>query len=762
MAVRLQMKLGVVPAPDRSPDSPDTVVVVEPTVGSVARSKGGLYLLVTSVATNARARETTRLAAETIRDEYYYDESAGIRVCIEKAISLANKRLAHQHDRLGMPGSDKGGGPVGVAVAVVRGGELYVATVGPAEAYLIRGARLSTLPDPHRDRGLPSGDLEPEVWRGEISVGDSLVLVSPNVVSRLGPDDLKDALVTLHPQSAMEHLHHAFVAAGGSGSDGAIAIEAAEVAATHKQRTLVPVRPDEPLAGAPDRSPIPLADSLTDGVAAVQAGASRARVAAGGVAWRALARLQDLLPRKDTAGGRVTSYSARRETQRRAAVALLAFVLVAGGLGLALSVLGGSGPRAELSSLTVGQRAVDQARQDIDSVSGQGRNLVADDPGHAQQLLTDASQQLDLAEKNGIAKAVTGPLRAQIAGGLDALSAMVDVAPHVLFTFPAAAKSDLGALVIGSDGAPYVLDRASKAVYRIDLKSKKAAPILRAGQVTPSGVKVGTPRFLTTGGQDVLVLDDRNVLWRWRPANQTGRGTLARIPVRDGATWGNDILAVGTFNKNAGLGLYNLYVVDPSEQEVLAYSPAADGSGYPASANRWLAAARDVSTFRSLYIDGDLFVCDAGVVRRFVSGRSEGWTAAPPGGSFSAADSARRPAPAYSLVTSGSDRRTGSLYAYDPGSARVVAFDKASGSFQQQFRIAAGGHDWADMRGFVVQPGQGDGPATMLWIEAGQLETAVLEAAPAPAPGASGSPAPSGSHPPSGSPRASMRPSPSP
>ena len=760
MAVRLQMKLGVVPAPDRSPDSPDTVVVVEPTVGSVARSKGGLYLLVTSQTTGPRAREATRLAAETIRDEYYYDESAGIRVCIEKAISLANKRLGHQQERLGLAGG-AGAGPIGVAVAVVRGGELYVATVGPAEAYLIRGARLSTLPDPDRARGLPSSDLEPEVWRGDISVGDSLVLVSPNVVGRLGPDELKDALVTLHPQSAMEHLHHAFVTAGGSGSDGAIALEAAEVAATHKQRTLVPVRPDEPLAGAPDRSPIPLADSLTDGVAAMQAGASRARVAAGGVAWRALARLQDLLPRKDTAGGRVTSYSARRETQRRAAVALLAFVLVAGGLGLALSVLGGAGPRTALSSLTIGQRAVDQARQDIDAVSGQGRNLVADDPGHAQQLLTDASQQLTTAEANGISKTVTGPLRAQIAGGLDALSQMVNVAPQVLFAFPAAAKADLGAMVMGSDGAPYVLDRTSKAVYRIDLKAKKAVPILRAGQVTPSGVKIGTPRFLATGGQDVLVLDDRNALWRWRPANQTGRGTLVRIPVRDGASWGNDIVAIGTFDKNADLGLYNLYVVDPSEQEVLAYSPSADGSGYPAAANRWLAAARDVSTFTSLYIDGDLFVCDAGVVRRFVSGRSEGWTAAPPGGNYSAADAARRPAPAYRLVTSGSDRRTGSLYAYDPTSARIVAFDKASGTFQQQFRIAAGGSDWADVRGFVVRPGQGDGPATMLWITKGQLETAVLEAV-TPPPAASGSPAPSASRPASGAPPASGHASPSP
>ena len=48
MAVRLQMKLGVVAEHDRLPDSPDTLVVVEPSVGSVARSKGHLYLLVTS------------------------------------------------------------------------------------------------------------------------------------------------------------------------------------------------------------------------------------------------------------------------------------------------------------------------------------------------------------------------------------------------------------------------------------------------------------------------------------------------------------------------------------------------------------------------------------------------------------------------------------------------------------------------------------------------------------------------------------------
>ena len=109
MAVRLQMKLGVIAEPDRVLDSPDTVVVVEPSVGSVARSKGNLYLIVTSTVASQRAQEATQLAAETIRSEYYYDESAGIRVCIQKAITSANKRLNHQRDRLGLHGDGEDG-----------------------------------------------------------------------------------------------------------------------------------------------------------------------------------------------------------------------------------------------------------------------------------------------------------------------------------------------------------------------------------------------------------------------------------------------------------------------------------------------------------------------------------------------------------------------------------------------------------------------------------------------------------------------------
>jgi hypothetical protein len=750
MAVRLHMKLGVVAEHDRLPDSPDTLVVVEPSVGSVARSKGHLYLLVTSRISSRHALEATRLTAETIRNEYYYDESAGIRVCLQKAIATANKRLAHQADRLGLKTAD-GNGPIGIGVAVVRGSEMYVATVGPAEAYLIRQARLSTLPDPHRERGLPSGALEPDVWRGEISVGDSLVLVSPNVVAKLGIDELKDAMLTLHPQSAMEHLHHRFVAADGSGSDGAIAFEATEVSSTSRARTLVPVRPAEPLAGAPDRSPIPLADNVQAAGTAVTAAAGSARLAAGGALERAVGRVQELLPRRKPAYRRVTPLASRRETQRRAALALLALVVVVGGLGLAVYAFGGNTPQQAISSVNAGQKAIDAAKADLAKVTGPGIDLVADDRNQAMDLLTDAHQQLDLAEAAHVSAAVITPLRAQVAAGLDRLYGVVTVAASTDFTFKPAEGADpidLRALVRGPDGSPYVLDRSTKAVYRIDLKAKKATLVARAGTKASSGGTVSTPRFLAVGGLDLLILDAKNVLWRWRPADGTGAGTLAKVNVLNAASWGDDVTSINTFLKDEVRGLYNLYVVDPSEKQILSYASAGDGSGFPGKPSPWLATTRDVSAMNSTYVDGDLYATDGGSVIRFTSGKSEGWSPkAPP-------DALIRPAPDYSLVASvvpyaSGQRKIGSVYVLDRPNARVVALDKANGDYKGQYRLAGGLTDWSDMRGMYLIAGIDQEPPTLFWLSRDGLHESVLVAvpdtAPSAGPGASATPKPSAS-----------------
>jgi hypothetical protein len=755
MAVRLQMKLGLVPEVDRLPDSPDQMVVVEPSVGSVARTKGSLYLLVTARGTGNRITEAAKAVADTIRAEYYYDESAGIRVCIRKAVQVANKKLAHQRDRLGMSSTDTDG-PIGVGVAVVRGNELYVATVGPAEAYLIRQARLSTLPDPHRERGLPTADLEPEIWRGEISVGDSLVLVSANVVARIGPDELKDAMVTLHPQSAMEHLHHRFVASDGTGSDGAVAFEATEVAATQKQRTLVPVKPPEPQAGAPERSPIPLADGLAGGVAAVQGGATRARSAAGGLTSRIVNRVQDFMPRRSTPHRRVNPTSARRESQRRAAVAVLVFVAVVGALGLGVYFFGSKGAQPEvLDSINAAQSAFEKAQADVAQVFGPGVDLVRDDPTKANRLLTDAYQQLQVAREKGIAAATIQPLLAQVVGGLDRIYKVTTVATSTLFSFDKSIpRSNLTALVAGPDGAPYVIEKTTKTVYRIDLKAKKATVILRNGQ-DAAGIKAAEPRMLAVGGQDLFILDAKNVLWRWRPADTKGTGTLTRTTVNGASSWGTDIKAIGTFARNAEQGLYNIYVVDPSAKQILRYSPAADGSGYPAAPTGLLATAQTLDDIDSMYIDGEVYVAEAGTLKRFLGGQSAGWTATDPG------DTVLRPAPHYTFLTSPDGRGEGTIYGYDKANARVVTLDKSSGAFQGQYRVTVA-PGWADLRGMYVDPGESGDPPTIYWIDGKRFYSSVLKpvAAPVatPIPGTSARPSVRPTARPSGSAGATVQP----
>ena len=752
MAVRLQMKLGVIAEQDRSPDSPDTIVVVEPSIGAVARSKGSLYLVVTSTVASARAQEATQLVAETIRSEYYYDESAGIRVCIEKAIASANKRLNHQRDRLGLHGT-AANGPVGIGIAVVRGNELYVATIGPAEAYLIRQARLSTLPDPHRERGLPTGELEPDVWRGEISVGDSLVLVSPNVMTRLGPDELKDAMVTLHPQPAMEHLHHRFLAADGGASDAMIAFEATEVASTHRSRTLVAVRPAEPLAGAPDRSPIPLADNVSDGVAAVQASASRARTAAGGIATRLVHRAQDVLPHRRTAYRRVTPAAARRENQRRAAIAILAFVLVMVGLGTTLFAFGAGGGTKALGSVAAGEAALRTITSALDQVFAPGVDLVDGDPKKAYTLLSGAWAAIDAAGTSNIPALTLDPLRARTLAGLDRLYRVVPVASSSILSFAGSkVPFDIGALILGPGGVPFVLDRASASVYRIDLQTRKATAVFRA-KTRAAGAIEGNPRLLATASRDLLILDDKNVVWRWQPADQQGAGTTTRVKVAGAAGWGNDVVAIGTFVRSGTNGLYNFYVIDPSAQNILTYSPASDGSGFPSSPQQRLSVARDVSKITGLLIDGDIFVADGGTIVRFVGGRSEGWSIEAPGtaGYAPQGDILLRPAPQYALIASASDKRTGLIYGWDRVNGRVVGLDKAKGTFVEQYRLVGGDPAWQDVRGmYVILGADPSAPSTLVWATRDSVLSATLLAVSAAA-GASAGPGSSAGTSPSGS-----------
>ena len=183
----------------------------------------------------------------------------------------------------------------------------------------------------------------------------------------------------------------------------------------------------------------------------------------------------------------------------------------------------------------------------------------------------------------------------------------------------------------------------------------------------------------------MLVLDGKNKLWRWRPANNSGRGTLVRIPIKNSASWGEDVKDLSTFVANFDAAFYKLYVVDPSEQNIMVLDPANDGSGYPSKPTRRLPTDRPVDGITDLMIDGDIFVAENGQVARVIP--ASGWSPQLP------ADTRAAPRQHYTMLSSpilangNPSRRIGALYAFDAANHRIVAFNKSDGKYLGQYRL---------------------------------------------------------------------------
>jgi hypothetical protein len=129
-----------------------------------------------------------------------------------------------------------------------------------------------------------------------------------------------------------------------------------------------------------------------------------------------------------------------------------------------------------------------------------------------------------------------------------------------------------------------------------------------------------------------------------------------------------------------------------------------------------------VSHITDLYIDGDIWVADNGQVLRLVGGKAEGWEAATP------RDETLRGDPSYTRIASGSPRREGTIYGYDPHNRRVVAVSKVNGTYIGQFRLAADDPGWSDLRGWYIEPGVGGEPDAIVWISRDTVHRVVLEA----------------------------------
>ena len=709
LAVRLQMKLGVIAEPDRASDSPDTVVIVEPTIGAIARSKGNLYLIVTSTVASAKAQEATQLAAESIRGEYYYDESAGIRVCIEKAIASANKRLNHQRDRLGLHGTER------------------------------------QRPDRDRDRGRPQQRAVRRDDRPGRGVPDppGPAVDAAGPPSRARPPDRRPRAGRLARRDLRRRLarprlaerHDPARARRAQGRDGHAPPAAGDGAPPpplprgrrRRQRRDDRVRGDRggrrrtgrgrsSRSGRPSRWPaLPIARRSRSPTTSPAASRPCRRRPAGRRPPRAacsrgvLTRLQDLMPHRRTAYRRVTpavDASARPSgappwRSSRSSSSSAAWRRWS-------TAFGGRSAAARSRRSPRRRPRCGRSATDLGQVFAPGRRPRRGRPRKAMSLLTDAYRAVDAAKsrERPAGDARPAPASRSSAGSTGSSTSCRSAARRSSSFAGAKTPFDIQAMILGPDGMPYVLDKASASVYRIDLRTKKATLVFRqktkaAGATARASRSCSRPAAATS-----LIVDDKNVVWRWRAADDKGNGTTRTVKVAGCARLGRrrrrgrDVPAGrerGPLQpvRRRPVGAEHPRLHPGARRQRLPGQPAEPADASPATSRR--------ST--DLLIDGDIFVADGGSLFRFVGGKSEGWETQPPGYTSDRAATATRSCarhPDYALIASASDKRTGRPLRLGHDNGRVVAYDKAKGTFIEQYRLAGGSPAWHDVRGMYV------------------------------------------------------------
>ncbi len=669
MATRLEITHGMIAERDRLPTSADTLSVTRPTTGSTTRSKGVLFVLVGSTTPGPRAREATKLVADTIRHEYYYDESAGVPVCLEKAVRSADRRLRGSREGAGLPP-----GSLGVAAAVVRNNELYLATLGVAEAYLVRSARL-LIPDRSAPAGLPGDEARPvDVWRGELSVGDVLLLVSRNVTETIGTEELKSAVLTLHPQAASEHLHHLFVASGGAGSDGIMAVEARE----QTSRSAARLVGDAPL-GQPGAS-LPEAISVSTPTSALDTLRDRF--------WQAM-------PRREANPGELTAATSRAEYQRRAAMGLLALVGVIFAVGLVLVLVPRGSDVSDIPRIATSDTALGTALD----LANRADNLITTEPDTALEYYREAWAEVQEARGTGLSAAALDELEGRVRDGLDSLYGARRPQVERITGLPQGA--DPAYLVEGPRDGAIFLDRAAGIVERANLKTGKIAVIVAEGDKQKGTDRtIGDPVQLAAAGPDVVIVDDKARPWRWRPSNSAGAGTLAQLSLQGRSGFEANHGDVEAYDPL--VGEYRMYVAEPDFNQIMRYQQTFDGSSFQEPSPYLASQAAEVADFEQLYIDFDVYALFENTLRRHTYGRWDGNFAIdlPPD------DVDLRPGHDYRLLDgSGRSSSDGRVYLYDALHGRVVGFSKVDGSYIGQWLPPGEGGEMDDVRGMYVIEG---------------------------------------------------------
>lgn len=578
-------------------------VVREPTTGAMLRTKGRLFVLADVEEQGAHARDLAAEAADALRDAYYYDLSAGIEVSLRRAIGEANRKAASKL---------RDGERIHLACVVLCRNEMYAAKVGAGEVFLVRRARLfmpGAQPGELTDYAFhvqhtrpPTLGAEAEVpvsvWREQAVPGDTLVLSPSRLVEAVGPDEVKNDVLTSHPSIAATRLHDRYLEqTRGRIAPGILVVEVAPLAAVPR------VRP-QPIAPAPDPDVERIAERVGARVGATAPPSpsivERAlqSIARGGVT--ALAHVIALLPHEKQPLPRSADVSAVRAGRRKRVTIALALLLVVASAGVgALAYQDYQDARASgnvaLSLL--------RARQEVDAARADAAKKPPEVTSAREHLETAERFIADASTAKRVDTATLADLRSEIA------ALRVQLTNVVLDVKTLDPKSTPSSMDFALKDVLYVADPGASRLWRIPSQQPKdSAPLTQAG--SPEGI--GIPALVTTSVDRVYVMDQDMRLFRY-----------------DGSTRREILIKDRQFKQPAGIAVFsqNLYVLDRAQGQVWKYEPTNDGQ-YSAPAIPYLEKALGANVARSFAVNGDIWiVTDDERLLRF---RRQGGAAASP------------------------------------------------------------------------------------------------------------------------------------
>ncbi len=667
-----------------------TGVFTAPRRSARGRQDDTLFILADAIGSSAPAPDLIQRIQQA-----YWRTPGSVTAGLRTAIEAGNNWLV-EHNRSALASSR-----AGVACAVLRGSELFIAQAGPSCAYVAHQGRLERFP-----RGDMAGSSLPPLGvaravevrfaRADLHPGDVLLLTDASFPTRLPEVAIASSIVYVDVEAALNNLERLT----GGESLIALAVEVTAAATAPAATQAAAVEPAAPHR-APDRSLEPPAQrpalKIGEWAGAIGHGASR------GMGWlgsTARTLFQRTLPDRPAATA--------RQARRRGAVSperhTTLMALIAVGIPLVVA--------AVVTAVYVERSTAAQ----IDTLVGEARALLADADSAASVETKRERWLAALARANdALALAPDHPdaidLRVQTQSQLDRLDGTQRVSPVLLYDFMKVGRHRLATQGLSL----FVLDQAEGRVDRLALNG-------RGDGIEGGGPVMAVARGVTVGERVVGDLIDMV----WVEAGG-GRQKSALIVLERGGlveydlAFGPAALRFAESRPSAGARRIdtfdgNLYVLDVMARQVWKYVPSVEG--YTALPEVYFETPPPgIENAIDMAIDGNVYLLEAnGTAHKYL------------GGSEAPFSLSGLPSPIGKPVAAAVDPNTptdSGFYVADFDGARILHF-APDGRFVRQIRSV--GDEFDAIEDLLVDERAG----RLVVISGGRLYSAALPPAAAP------------------------------